>query len=154
MAKSKTSGDNNTKAASPPPQEKQVVPLQLGLLQDMQGSTLQDRFEMWGREAVDALTTTRKDGEPIFPAGKAKAEMLIKVTIERNADDALMFSISNETKQKMPKVPGVSRSSIYTVDSGLIQKVTPDQFPLFNPLDGQPKAMTAEEAAKELGDDE
>lgn len=142
----KTQRRKNTSATT----EKHIIPMQLGLLLDAQNQTVQRRFELFGMEAADMLTAQRPDGEPVFPAGSAKAEFAVKVTIERLADDSLSFNIAHETKSKLPFVPGKARSAVFTSDNGLVQKATADQFPLFDPAHGQPVAK----ATDEVGDDD
>jgi len=131
-----------------------IVPQQLALLEDVQGITLQTRFEQFCASAVDALTQTHpKSGDPVFPAGKAKSRMMITLEIERSADDALAFSTVAESKEKHPHIPGKLNSSVVVRGIGLAQRVTTDQPHLFNPADGQPGPVSAEEAKAMLARD-
>ena len=120
--------------------EKQIIPCQLGLLEDVQGVTLQQRFEQFGIEAADSLTATNSHGDPILPAGKHKAEFQVKVTVMRLSDDSLSFDLSHETRSKLPRIPGQGTSAVFTCDNGLVKRYSPDQFPLFDPAGGQPVA--------------
>ena len=134
--------------ADQPTQEKVVIPLQIGRFKDNQGRFLQDRFESWCREAADALMTVDPiSGEPVFAAGDAKADLTVKITLTRLADDAATFAADASVKTSLPDVGFKGRTTVLTSDDGLIEKATPDELSLFNPAHGQPEIGTAPESA-------
>lgn len=132
--------------------QRRLVQMQLALLEDARGRTLQERFSEFCERAVEALTKTDpRNGEPVFAAGKAACTLNITVTAERIADDALNFRVDHKTKEGMPGIPGKARSANYVHRLGLAQTVADDQLSLLKAADGQPRAMTIEEAEREEG---
>lgn len=133
--------------------EKDIVHLQLGLLEDTQGLTLQRRFEEFCQAAADRLTMVDpRNGEPVFDAGTVKAELDIKVQVERIANDALSFRVVDAVKSKFPHPPGKARSTMLVQTIGFAQRVTRgEQISLLEPDRDQPQPMTPAEAERKLG---
>ena len=134
----------------PKEQSTEVVHRQLALMKDVAGQTLQTRFERFCEHAVEALTQVNEHGEPVLPAGKAKATCTITVEVARASDDAFLFEFSNGMKFKLPSVPGLTQSSPLVQNVGLAERVVSNTLPLFNPSDGQPKPLTREEAEEQV----
>lgn len=134
-----------------PEDKPRVVPQQIALLEGIDGTTLQSRFEEFCQVAVDALTLTNTMGDPVIEAGKGKAEFAVKVKIERVANDSMTFAIAHEVNEKLPKVPGVVKTAPLVVGVGLAQRVSLRQYPLFDPAGGQPRPLSKEEAEGNLG---
>lgn len=128
-----------------------IVHQQIALLEDLQGQSLQTRFEEFCRTAMDALTQVNPHGEPILEAGKAKASLTLQVNVIRTADDALTFAIDHELRTKLPRIPCKSRSAPFVRGIGLAQRVKADQLPLFDPKQGQPRPFEPGEANDMLG---
>lgn len=126
-----------------------IVPLQLGLLQLSTDQTIQQAFEQFGRDAVSQLTVDDASGNPVFEAGKAKASFTLKVRIERVANDSYAFAVEPIVRTELPRIPGRARSTTFTTDNGLVQRVTVKQLPLFDPASGQPKVPTSAEVDPE-----
>lgn len=131
--------------------ETRLVHQQIGLVEDLQGQTLQTRFERFCHEAMETLTQVNQHGEPLLEAGKAKAKLTLDVSIIRTADDALTFTIDHDVRTKLPRVPCKSRSAPFVRGIGLAQRVNATQMPLFDPAHGQPKPFEPGEAGEMLG---
>jgi hypothetical protein len=117
------------------------VPRQLSLLEDCQGQSLQTRFEGFCMDAVDALTATQPDsGEPLLPAGKAKATLKITIDVSRLSDDSFAFDLVHSVKTALPQVPGKAVTSHLVKGVGLAQGIKDHQLSLLDPTRGQPKA--------------
>ena len=128
-------------------EKRQIVPLQVALLEDVGGRTLQDRFTEFLEDATSALMASHADsGEPLYEAGKAKATLSIKIDVSRVADDSIAFAVDNQLAVKLPKPPGKGRTSQLVTGIGLAQPVRAKQLPMFAKDDGQPRPLTIDEA--------
>lgn len=135
--------------ADKPKRETTLAPLQLDLLKNVQGMTLQSIFEGFCNQAKEVLTSVRSaDGEPVFEAGKAASEFEVKVRISRVTDDSRHFSIEMAVKEKHPFPPGVSKTVPDVRGVGLAQQVSNEQLSIFDADAGQPEPMSIEEARK------
>lgn len=123
-----------------------IIHRQLGELEDLQGRTLQDRFEDFCQDAVAHLTAKRKDGEPVIPAGKGKSKLKIEISVERLADDSLVFEFAHVLGVKHPQIPAKRCTSPMVQGVGLAARKGHEESPLFDPANGQPEAMTEDEA--------
>lgn len=133
-----------------------IVTQPLGLLQDTQKRSLQQRFEDFSRDAVEALTQATPDGEPVFVAGKKQSKMSIEVEIERVADDSWDFRFRTKIKVSHPTVPLKPQTAHFTQEKGLVIRVTEGAgHPLFEamPVDG-PKTLEELERANGVSADD
>jgi hypothetical protein len=131
----------------------EIVALQLALLENVGGQTLQTRFNRFCLQAVEALTECDDHGEPLLEAGKARAAFQITIELTRATDDSLHFGVDHTVKEKMPPIPGRSRSAPFVRNVGLAQRVTKDvQTSFFHPAHGQPEPLTPEQAEDVLKD--
>lgn len=131
--------------------ETTLAPLQLDLLKNVQGMTLQSIFEGFCTQATNVLTSVRSaDGEPVFEAGKAASEFTVTVKVSRVTDDSRHFSIDMTIKEKHPFPPGVSKTVPEVRGVGLAQQVSNEQLSIFDADAGQPEPMSVEEARKRM----
>ncbi len=131
------------------PEPKKVARLQLGLLRDAAGQSLQTRFENFCDEGIGSLTATNEHGEPVLEAGKFKATFTVSVQMTRTADDALNFTFDHSVGKKLPCVPSVGKSASVVSGLGIAEALAVSQMPLFSPLGGQPKPRSKEDVERE-----
>lgn len=110
-----------------------LYPVQLGLLEDLSGRCLQERFREFCGDAIAALLVSNDEGL-ILEAEKHAAKLTISVEIRR-VSGRTEFSVSSKVATKLPSVPGVSHT-FKASRKGLVQEITPVQLSMFPNVSG------------------